>query len=289
MDGTTFAWTLAATLFAGIQLFFQKVVASQGRNAALNGALMYGLSGAAILFIIFFWYDVPESINAIALFGLLAGITHAIGNFVRIESLRFIDSVIFFPLNKVLGPIIVVIGGVWWFGDALSARESIGVILSICVPLVLISATEKHRQTDLTRGLLFLVISTVLTSVGILFTKQGLLFDPTLFYIMGMGQLFGMITSLAIFFRERHVRASKHFGITSADLWLGALAGILSFASFYSLLKAMSLGQLSLVYVIHAHYILVPIILSIWWYGEHINTRKVAAVVLSFLAISLLI
>jgi hypothetical protein len=41
--------------------------------------------------------------------------------------------------------------------------------------------------------------------------------------------------------------------------------------------------------VIHAHYILVPIILSIWWYGEHINTRKVAAVVLSFLAISLLI
>ena len=70
---------------------------------------------------------------------------------------------------------------------------------------------------------------------------------------------------------------------------LGAITGVFSFTGFWMLLKAMSMGQISIVYVIHAHYILVPIVLSIWWYREHINVRKVAAVGVSFLAIALLI
>lgn len=289
MDGLTFAWTIAATLFAGVQLFFQKVVAKQGHNSALNGAFMYGLSGIVILVIIILFHEVPEDIRLVALFGLLSGITHAIGNFMRIEALRFIDSVIFFPINKVLGPIIVVIGGVLWFGDSLILREYIGIALSVSVPILLVSAAEHHRQIDLRQGLIFLVVSTLLTSIGILFTKQGLLYDSALLYIMGFGQLFGALTSLILFFKERRVRSMPNFGVTVADIKFGAIAGILSFVSFYALLKAMSLGEISLVYVIHAHYILVPIILSIWWYHEHIDPRKVAAVVLSFFAIGLLI
>ena len=58
--------------------------------------------------------------------------------------------------------------------------------------------------------------------------------------------------------------------------------------AFYLLLLAFHLGQISLVYTIHAHYILIPIFLSVWWYGEHMNLRKFAAVVLSCVTLTLL-
>ncbi len=289
MDGITFAWVLAATLLGGIQLFFQKVVAQQRRNSALNGMLMYGISGFAAFILLFLFYSVPEKWQYVAFFGIAAGLIHAVGNFIRIEALRHIDSVIFFPLNKVLGPLLVVAGGVWWFGDALTTREYIGIALSLSVPLFLVSSVEHHRQNNLRLGLIFVVISTFLTSVGVLLTKQGLLHDADVLFIMGVSQFAGFVASAMIFFRERVVRDAANFGVSKHDLHLGLIAGVLAFLSFSALLKAMSTGAISLVYVIHAHYILVPIVLSIWWYQEHINTRKVIAVALSFLAITLLI
>ncbi|MFZ2886300.1 MAG: DMT family transporter [Minisyncoccia bacterium] len=289
MDGVIFLWTLLSTLLAGCQMFAQRVSAAEGRNSALNGVIMYGFSGLAALILLVVFYEIPDELFWITVFGLAAGITHGIGNFIRIESLKYIDSVIFFPINKVLGPLIVIAGGLWWFGETLSLREIIGITLSLCVPLVLISSAEHHRQTNLHRGLIFLVISTVLTSIGALFTKEGVAYDETLLAIMVLGQFSGAATSLAIFFREKHVRAGKNFGITLSDLKLGLITSFFSFTGFYTFLKAASVGHIGLVYTIHAHYILVPIVLSIWWYREHIDKRKIAAVALSFLAIGLLI
>jgi drug/metabolite transporter (DMT)-like permease len=289
MDSAIFLWTLAATLIAGVQMFVQKIIAAQGRNSALNGFLMYGLSGIAALVCLLIFYEIPDDLYWVSVFGLLAGITHAIGNFIRIEALKYIDTVIFFPINKVLGPFVVIIGGLWWFGEILSLREVIGITLSLCVPLLLVSTTEHRRQTNLRQGLIFLVVSTFLTSMGALFTKKGLFYDETLLVIMVLGQFSGAITSLAIFLREKHVRDGKNFGVTMEDITLGCVTAFLSFTGFFILLKALSVGQISLVYVIHAHYILVPIVLSIWWYQEHIDKRKITAVALSFLAITLLI
>ena len=52
---------------------------------------------------------------------------------------------------------------------------------------------------------------------------------------------------------------------------------------------ALSTGLVSIVYIIQAHYILIPIVLSVWWYRDHINVRKFIAVVVSFFAITLLV
>ncbi len=289
MDDAVFIWALAATLIAGVGAFVQKIVANQGRNSALNGFLMYSISGAAAFLAAVLLYEIPKDMPAIILFGVLGGVTHALGNFVRIESLKFIDSVIFFPLNKVFGPLLVVCGGLWWFGEILTGWELLGIGLSICVPLLLVSSVERHRQKNLHNGLLLLLVSTILTSFGILFTKQGLLYDATLLWVMLLGQIAGATTSLILFFREKHVREGVNFGVTRSDMWLGLLSALFSFTGFWAMLKALSIGQVSIVYVIHAHYILIPILLSIWWYREHIDGRKIAAVALSFLAIGLLI
>ena len=289
MDSITFFWTITATVLSGIQLFYQKVAAQEKRDSALNGLIMYGSSAAAALTALLLFYGIPETWRLVLVFALVSGAIHAVGNFMRIEALKYIDSVIYFPLNKVLGPIVVVIGGLWWFGDPLTTKEYIGIALSLTVPLLLISAAEKHRQSDLRHGLWLLVSSTVLTSVSMLITKQGVDYDPTVFFMMGLSQVAGAASSWVMYMRAGNSHATSWSSITRADIRLGLIAGFLGFVSFYSLLRAFSTGFVSLVYVIHAHYILVPIILSVWWYGEHINMRKMIAITVSCIAITLLV
>ena len=112
MDQVTLFWTLVSTFLAGFSLFVQKVVAEEKRSSAFNGFMMYGVTGIIALGILSFQKDFPDHWLLVVAFGLAAGGIHGIGNFIRMESLRHIDSVIFFPLNKLIGPFLVVIGGI---------------------------------------------------------------------------------------------------------------------------------------------------------------------------------
>lgn len=289
MEHIAFWWALAATFFAGVQIFSQKVVAQEGRDSAFNGVLGYGLSGILATGVLFLGFGIPEKWQAIAFLALVAGLIHGVGSYIRVESLKYIDTVIYFPINKVLGPIIVVAGGVWWFGDALSVQQYVGIALSLSVPLLLISSAEKHRQSNLRLGLLLLVISTVLTAFSSgLISKEATLVDTTVIFFMTLSQAAGAVSSLAIYLKQKGIRGVRFSSHDKRDFYLGGLNGVLQFLSFFSFLKAISLGLISIVYVIHAHYILIPIILSVWWYGDHINPRKFAAIVVSCFAITLL-
>lgn len=286
MDTVTFAWTLTATVSAGVQLFFSKIIAHERRDGAFNGMMMYGVSGAIALGLLIA-HPWPVEWLIIGAFGVSAGALHALGNYVRIESLKFIDSVIYFPINKMLGPLAVVIAGVALFGDALDLRQYVGIALSLTVPLLLLSAVEHHRQRNLRAGLIFALVSTFLTAVSVLLSKEGLMRGPDIFFMLGMSQVAGTTCSALIMFRQKGVRTMVSH-IDRRDVMLGFVTGLIAFVSSFTLFKAFTTGYVSLVYVIQAHYILIPIILSVWWYREHINVRKAAAIVVSSLALILL-
>lgn len=287
MDNVTFAWTVLTTLFAGTQLFVQRVIAKEERDGAFAGFVMYAISLVLALILLLYTYELPEKWLLAAVFGLASGAIHGFGNFLRIESLKDIDSVLYFPINKVLGPIIVVMGGVFLFSELLSMREFIGIALSLTVPLLLISSTEHLRQNNLRRGLTLMITSTILTAIAMLLSKQGTGYDSDILFLLVMTQVAGTVSSAVIFFRKK--RGRTYFShLDRRDIVLGVTVAILGFLSYYTFLRALTTGYVSLVYVIHAHYILIPIILSVWWYKEHINFRKLAAVVVSSLAIGLL-
>lgn len=287
MDQTIFLWTILSTVLSGVQLFIQKVTAQEKRDSAFSGLMMYTVSGLLAFAVLLSLPEWPAEWFVVSLLGLAAGTIHGLGNFIRIEALKYIDSVLYFPINKVLGPLAVVVGGVWIFGEGLGVREYVGIALSVGVPLLLLSASEHHRQNDLRRGLVFVVASTLLTSISMLLTKQGLLLDPHVWLILCMSQLTGAVSSAAIYLR-RNGSSLAHAPIDRRDVYLGLILGILGFISYVTLLLAVQRGFISIVYAIHAHYILIPIVLSVWWYGEHINIRKTAAIILSLLAIGIL-
>ncbi|MDO8576221.1 MAG: hypothetical protein Q7R90_02805 [bacterium] len=288
MDQATFLWTLTSTILAGLALFVQKVVAEERRSSAFNGFLMYGVSGVIAAAILLVLRELPSAWVMISFYGFASGVVHGLGNFIRIESLKYIDSVLYFPLNKMLGPLLVVIGGVLIFSDSLTFTQYIGIGLSMTVPLLLVSSVEHERQTNLNLGLKLLLGSTVLTAGSLLLAKQGLLYAPAVLLMLCASQIAGTIASAGILTKQHGAGFAMITHADSRDVYLGVMSALFGFTSAYCLYKALSTGLVSLVYVIQAHYILIPIILSVWWYRDHINLRKFGAVAVSFLAITML-
>src|SRR3989338_5254575 len=288
MDQVTFLWTLASMLFAGLALFMQKVVAEERRSSAFNGFVMYGVSGVIAAATLLVLRELPSAWVVITLFGLAAGGIHRLGNFIRIESLKYIDSVLYFPLNKILGPLLVVMGGVIIFADTLTTTQYIGIGLSLTVPLLLVSSVEHQRQTNLMLCLKLLLASSILTAVSLLLSKQGLLYGSAVLLILCTSQIAGTITSAGILFKQHGAGRAMFTHADRRDIGLGSISAFFNFTSSFCIYQALNTGLVSLVYVIQAHYILIPIILSVWWYRDHINLRKFGAVAVSFLAITML-
>lgn len=287
MDSVTLMWALAATVLSGMQMFTGKVIAHNKGSSAFNALMTYAVSGV-MAYGVWFYYGsvVPDAWKWIVFFALGSGVLHGIGYIIRIDALHHVDSTLFFPLNKILGPILVCLGGVWWLGESLTGIQMLGIVLSLSVPVLLISNTEHSRQKNLKLGLALVVISTLFTSVSMVMTKQGADLDAQVIFMMMVSQLGASVISLAIYLYQN--KPSELLRATFFDINVGLVSGFFAFVSFYALLVAYNLGKISLVYTVHAHYILVPVFLSVWWYKEHIDMRKFAAVVLSCVTITLL-
>jgi uncharacterized membrane protein len=121
-----------------------------------------------------------------------------------------------------------------------------------------------------------------------MFTKEAFVAGAGIFFLLFWGQFFAFFISLAIALHDSYKKEIR-IKISKEDLKFGTITSILSGFSVFSLLKAIQTGPYSLVYTIHAHYILIPIIFSVFFYKEHINFKKVCAVVLSMVAIAFLI
>jgi drug/metabolite transporter (DMT)-like permease len=286
MTALAFSLAIISTIAAGFQVFVGKVVAERGGSGAVFSFLMYGVACLCTALTWLVWGTIPEAWVYVGAMGLLSGFIHGVGNIVRVDSLKYIDSTIYFPINKVLGPIIVVASGIYLLGEQLTNPQYLGVLLSLAVPLLLITNKEHGRQKNLTKGLFLLVVSTVFSAGSMVFVKLGTAVISDVLFFVFLSNLGGLIMSV-VFYVYQH----GHFDLFTdhkSDWSIGIISGILGYISFGALSFAYSMSLMSVVYTINAHYILVPIILSVWWYREHMDLKKFAAVVLSCVTLTLL-
>ncbi len=273
-------------------MFAQKVAVEKGMDSYLLTAFSAGASfalGAALMVATSTWSEIPSSVYAYGVFG---GVLFIIFSVLRMEALRHIDATIFFPLYKVLGPAVTALIGILVLKETITMTEGVGIILSSLVPLLLITRAEHSRQKNLTLGLILLAIGAFLASVSAAVNAYAI-GDVSSYALplLVVTHLFTLIFGVALFLRKHKpsemVQAlrtlSKPFFILFA---IGM--GIVQFLSFYALLLAFSDGGLSLAYAINAQYFIIPVILSIWFYGEHWNFQKVLALILSLSAVALL-
>lgn len=287
-----FTFALLSALFGGLHMFLLKMSVEKKYDTYLLSAtssFVSAVAGCVVVAVTTGWGAVPTVLYWV---GALSGVLFAGFSIARMEGLRYIDAAIFFPLYKVIGPALVALIGIALLNEGVTPIELLGIILSCLVPILLITRQENGRQKNLKLGLILMVVGTTLASLGAAVNSIAVDDFPALALPMAtLANFFTFITASLLYFR-RHPQGELYHttkGIaTRGFMAMSLVNGLMQLTSFYFLLLAFAVGNLSLVYSINAHYIVIPVILSVIFYKEHWNKQKALALAISVLALVLL-
>ncbi|MFT5037347.1 MAG: putative membrane protein [Candidatus Azotimanducaceae bacterium] len=286
---TWYLYAVLSALTAGVYTFLQKVAVERGYSSTLvNTWSTFIASVVAFSVVILFSQYETQWVWAIGL-GIASGVLHLIGSVARMDALRYIDTAIYFPLNKTVGPLIVLGISIIFFNETFTGNEWIGIAFGITVPLMLLHKSESARQNNLRKGVLIMIVGATFAAIASAISKYGAGSLESVFLFLAVSLGSGAFSGLLL---HRFRNKQEHNVVQKSDLWgsfvYGGLCGITQFLSFVTLMLAFMEGSLAIVYTINSFYILIPIVLSILIYGEHWNARKLLAIGFSLLAVGFL-
>jgi drug/metabolite transporter (DMT)-like permease len=287
-----FSSALIGALLAGVSNFTFKIAAKRHYNSSLFS--LYGgiMAIVMIMVALLFHSESLSDYGAIKWMSLLGGVIAAITGILKIPALKYIDSTIYFPLFKLLAPALAIVSGILIFSETFNIHEWTGMLLSLFVPLLLITRAENGRQNNLMLGLGLVLVTGLLSATSATLYKlvmdAGVPVLVALFY-SAFGILLGSLLSILYAHGLRSfVRTIKEQTSRKLVFW-GALRAALITIGFGFILHAYALGgTLAIVQTIHSLYILIPIVLAIIIYDEHWNFQKAVAIVMSVAALSLM-
>jgi len=286
---TWILWALLSAITGGFYGFTFKMIAQRNYDTYIATILWYGTAAliSLVAFLMRSWVpNIHEAFLMISIlwFGNIFFYTASI--MTRVEAMRNIDSVIFFPLYKTFGPIMVTWISLTVFKEHLDIKDVFGIIAGISVPLLLITRNENRIQKHLFKWVILVLITAILTSISSIIPKyiQVLHLDIEFFILMSF--FFGIFFSLGGY--HFHSKKSKKKYETHGLIKFWILTGVIHYLAFYTFMRAME-WNLAIAFTINSFSILIPIILSIIFYGEHFNLKKWIVIGLSIVSILLFI
>jgi len=287
---TWFLFAIASAFVGGISFFTNKYATTKEHDPELS--ILYGtivsfilITGAAL-----FFSDISNLSSFIIILGLVVGVINSIAALLKMTTLQHLDVTIFLPLQKVLGPILILLVGLLIFKESFTLYEWFGMSIGLLVPLILIDKTEHTRQSNLLLafGFVFFValLGTLSSSIG----KVSVDIAQDAWWVAAttnFGMVLGAIALFVIKNKTIHSCTQVITTNSSANLCLTAsIRGVTRIGSsllfFFALLWG---GKFVLVSFINSLYILIPIVLSILIYKEHINIRKSLAIIISLFSL----
>jgi len=287
---TWILWAIVSVFTGGLFHFLWKITAERNYDSNRVNFLSYIFCSFFMLWIVLYQWDFSLRGN-LALLILVAfwNIAFYSTSFLtRVYAMKHIDTVIFYPLYKTFWPILVTLISVFLFNESLSSREILWILVWICVPLLLITKRENQIQKGLYIWLTMVVVTSILTSISSVMAKlvQEIPLDITLFlffnYIIWVPFSF-LLSKIKKKTHKRNVEYNVTWiYIFSAFMWF------VNIIAFYTFIKAIE-WNLAIAFTINSFAILIPIILSIIFYGEHFNLKKWIVIALSIVSILLFI
>lgn len=288
---TWLLYAIASIFLAGIYSFLVKVASHKHYNPSLITGYWY-LSAAFFSGIYLLFIDINFSnLGLLIAISSIQVVFYFFSTLTRMESMKNIDSVLFFPIFKTISPILVTVSGLIIFQESLTLKEIIWILVWITVPLLLITTHEKKWQVNLKRGLIFLVYSSMLVLVSTIMIKQAseLLLDIPLFvFVSAIVWLFVSGVSYKTIGKQHKKKwidkkySTKNIYNFAVILWF------FNVIAFYTFTKALE-GNLAVAFTINSFSILIPIILSVIFYKDHFNMKKAFVIALSIVSIILFI
>ena len=282
---------LASSVFSGVAAFSNKIAVKRNYDTELL-ILYAGLVSVLIFFPIVLVrgtvFTAPFLLIALS---LLSGVLASLGGLFKITALKYIDTTIFYPLTKIISPLIAILFGVAFFDESFNFLEWIGLFASLLIPLLLISKVENTRQNNLGAGLMLVIVTGVLAALVAGIGKYMLQIFDAIFLILFFTSVGVFLGSGALFLLKSWQEGIYHKlrkGNTKSLIFTAVWrASALSLSLLLTLYAFAHNGTLGIVYTINSLYILIPIVLSIVFYNEHWDKRKVIAIALSIGALLL--
>lgn len=148
------------------------------------------------------------------------------------------------------------------------------------------------------KGLMYLILATIASAAIALLAKYAVgPLDVNIYLFMFFSNFFCCGGAFYLIYSEKKTNPPERtYNINQAELQpdmirvfkRGLLLGALNFISYASLLKALSLGDASVIIPMYSLYILMPVFLTIITQKEKLTEKTTVAVVLSILAIVML-
>ncbi len=277
MDLWFLYWVLSA-LFAWLASFLLKVSAEKDYNYFLFSTYSFFTWGiSAFICYLFSWVYIEE-IFLVIILSIMMWLSYFVVFVLRLEALQNISTTFYFLIYKVFSGIWAVIVWILFFKDILALNEIIWISLWLSVPFFIMNGKDKWEQKNLYKWVILCLLSGVFVLVSVFIWKIINLYEFNLFFYVFVWWIVWWIASLFQYKRSKLKQKTK-FKIKRVAM----LNWFLTFISSYFFLKALS-WNVWVVYTINSFSILIPIILSIIFYSEKLNLRKITAIALTILS-----
>ena len=282
-------YAIISVFVSGIFNFLMKVISHRNYNTSYVSIVAYFTwSILAIIYYLInnFWNYYLDNFWIYIVISFFNTFFYFLSTLTRVKSMDSVDTTIFFPLYKTFSPIFITLISLFIFWENLNLKESLWIIVWICVPLMLLTKTENKIQKNLKLWLFFVILTSIFASISNWFNKSLYNFGLNLDLFIVFSLIFWTLISLISY---------KYFGKESkkvySEKWVikfWILMWIIHLVAFYVFTKAVE-WNLAIAYTINSFSILIPIILSVIFYKEEMTFKKGFVIFLSIISMLLFI
>lgn len=277
---------LLSLALLGIQRFLYKVAAEfRCDTAQVTFAFMGTVTALAVLSFLIRGVPVENGVFLLIV-GAVNGVAFFAATTTTMEALKHLPAAVVYPVAR-LNVLVVVVFSVVFFKDRFTLVQAAGILTAVGVITLLTrrEASETGGESkDRKKGFALLAVA-LLSGAAAAISSKFAAGDTDLFAFMTVSYGIGALLSLL---QAGAFRRTGPPGTLRRSLILGFTMGIFNFAGFFSFLKALQGGPLSLVAPITGLHFVVAIVLSAALFRERLTSGRVAGVLLTVAAVFLL-
>ena len=283
--GNWYIYAIFALILLGFQRFLYKVSAERKCNTAWTTFSF--MATVAILSSTLFLL-LGESVSDITFLIIIALVNSGaflVATITHIEALKHIPTSVAYPIIR-LNAVVVVIFSIFYFKDRLSLYQGIGIVLALAVIVILAVGINDNNapQKNIKRGFIFVLIALFGGAAAAISSKFAASYTNKMAFI-AVSYIASTLFSLGLRKKLETEEARK----THKDaLIIGVIMGLINLAGYYSFLKALSTGPLSIIASITGMHFVISIILSALIYKEKLTLLRILGIFLTVLSIILL-
>lgn len=284
MENWVIYWLLSWTLF-WVANFYLKIVAEKWISkvrVSLYSVIVETLLAWCYLLYLGEYQSFGVLLWILIVIRIIAAIEK---NLLKIESLKYIETNVFFPLHSSIQIFAWFIIGMIFFREYLTLIQWCGVVLWIIMIYLLASWEKWNGSANFKKGILLLLAANAVLLVSSSINKYVAHIDFDIWTYVFISTLVG---SLYLLWSRKEIYAQHKREQCNTEIKIGVVKWILTIVGFTFLLLALKEWPFALVQVIHTSSILIPIILSTILYHEKMTIQKGVALLLFVVVVYLM-